>query len=132
MTFLIFFHQSIPSVSEIYSMLHSSSPDNASSALLQLHTAPNCQYKVFHPHFLVFSKVNLSVRELTLYFFFFLYRCLFGLRFPKCLGRCAYIVVFHLECCSSFNLIVSLSFKRNCLFFRFCVSAVQFSLSTLL
>uniref|UniRef100_A0A8C1CI38 GPI inositol-deacylase n=1 Tax=Cyprinus carpio carpio TaxID=630221 RepID=A0A8C1CI38_CYPCA len=37
---------SIPSVSEIYSMLHSSSPDNASSALLQLHTAPNCQYKV--------------------------------------------------------------------------------------
>ncbi|XP_026073937.1 GPI inositol-deacylase-like [Carassius auratus] len=37
---------SIPSVSEIYSVLHSSRPDNASSALLQLHTAPNCQYKV--------------------------------------------------------------------------------------
>ncbi|XP_016325152.1 GPI inositol-deacylase-like isoform X1 [Sinocyclocheilus anshuiensis] len=37
---------SIPSVSEIYSMLHSSRPDNATSALLQLHTAPNCQYKV--------------------------------------------------------------------------------------
>ncbi|KAL1267888.1 hypothetical protein QQF64_033251 [Cirrhinus molitorella] len=37
---------SIPSVSEIYSMLHTSRPDNASSALLQLHTAPNCQYKV--------------------------------------------------------------------------------------
>ncbi|XP_058642833.1 GPI inositol-deacylase isoform X1 [Onychostoma macrolepis] len=37
---------SIPSVSDIYSMLHTSRPDNTSSALLQLHTAPNCQYKV--------------------------------------------------------------------------------------
>ncbi|XP_052421902.1 GPI inositol-deacylase isoform X1 [Carassius gibelio] len=37
---------SIPSVSDIYSTLHTSRPDNASSALLQLHTAPNCQYKV--------------------------------------------------------------------------------------
>ncbi|XP_057192030.1 GPI inositol-deacylase [Triplophysa rosa] len=37
---------SIPSVIEIYGMLHTSRPDNTSSALLQLHTAPNCQYKV--------------------------------------------------------------------------------------
>lgn len=37
---------STPSVSEIFSMLHSSRPDNTSSAMLQLHTAPNCQYKV--------------------------------------------------------------------------------------
>lgn len=27
-------------------MLHTSRPDNTSGALLQLHTAPNCQYKV--------------------------------------------------------------------------------------
>ncbi|XP_065107646.1 GPI inositol-deacylase [Paramisgurnus dabryanus] len=37
---------SIPSVSEIYGMLHTSRPDSNSSAVLQLHTAPNCQYKV--------------------------------------------------------------------------------------
>lgn len=37
---------SIPSVTEISAMLHTSRQDNTSSALLQLHTAPNCQYKV--------------------------------------------------------------------------------------
>ncbi|XP_041857330.1 GPI inositol-deacylase isoform X2 [Melanotaenia boesemani] len=37
---------SVPSVSEISGMLHMSRPDNASGVLLQLHTAPNCQYKV--------------------------------------------------------------------------------------
>ncbi|RXN29249.1 GPI inositol-deacylase-like isoform X2 [Labeo rohita] len=42
----VFPHPSIPSVSEINSMLHTSRPDNTSSALLQIHTAPNCQYKV--------------------------------------------------------------------------------------
>lgn len=37
---------SIPAVTEISAMLHTSRQDNTSSALLQLHTAPNCQYKV--------------------------------------------------------------------------------------
>lgn len=37
---------SIPSVTEIPAMLHTSRLDNTSSALLLLHTAPNCQYKV--------------------------------------------------------------------------------------
>ncbi|XP_076603383.1 GPI inositol-deacylase [Chaetodon auriga] len=37
---------SVPSVTEISGMLHTSRPDNASGVLLQLHTAPNCQYKV--------------------------------------------------------------------------------------
>uniref|UniRef100_A0A1A7X8R4 GPI inositol-deacylase n=2 Tax=Iconisemion striatum TaxID=60296 RepID=A0A1A7X8R4_9TELE len=37
---------SVPSVAEISGMLHTSRPDNTSSVLLQLHTAPNCQYKV--------------------------------------------------------------------------------------
>ncbi|XP_034042742.1 GPI inositol-deacylase [Thalassophryne amazonica] len=37
---------SVPSVTEISGMLHTSRPDNTSSVLLQLHTAPNCQYKV--------------------------------------------------------------------------------------
>ncbi|KAM4731535.1 GPI inositol-deacylase [Anableps anableps] len=37
---------SVPSAAEISGMLHTSRPDNASSVLLQLHTAPNCQYKV--------------------------------------------------------------------------------------
>ncbi|XP_066543052.1 GPI inositol-deacylase [Hoplias malabaricus] len=37
---------SIPSVTEISGMLHTARSDNTSSALLQLHTAPNCQYKV--------------------------------------------------------------------------------------
>ncbi|XP_060945118.1 GPI inositol-deacylase [Limanda limanda] len=37
---------SVPSVTEISGMLHTSSPDNTSDVLLQLHTAPNCQYKV--------------------------------------------------------------------------------------
>ncbi|XP_036417811.1 GPI inositol-deacylase isoform X2 [Colossoma macropomum] len=36
----------IPSVTEISGMLHMPRHDNTSSALLQLHTAPNCQYKV--------------------------------------------------------------------------------------
>ncbi|KAK7938395.1 hypothetical protein WMY93_001721 [Mugilogobius chulae] len=39
------FHQ-CPMVTEISGMLHTSRPDNSSSAILQLHTAPNCQYKV--------------------------------------------------------------------------------------
>uniref|UniRef100_A0A4W4DUK2 GPI inositol-deacylase n=1 Tax=Electrophorus electricus TaxID=8005 RepID=A0A4W4DUK2_ELEEL len=39
----------IPSVTEMSGMLHTSRHDNTSSALLQLHTSPNCQYKViFH------------------------------------------------------------------------------------
>uniref|UniRef100_A0A3Q1I2Y5 GPI inositol-deacylase n=1 Tax=Anabas testudineus TaxID=64144 RepID=A0A3Q1I2Y5_ANATE len=37
---------SVPSVTEISGMLHTSRPDNTSDVLLQLHTAPNCQYKV--------------------------------------------------------------------------------------
>ncbi|RVE57714.1 hypothetical protein OJAV_G00201970 [Oryzias javanicus] len=38
---------SVPSVTEISGMLHTSRPDNSSSGvLLELHTAPNCQYKV--------------------------------------------------------------------------------------
>ncbi|XP_014028444.2 GPI inositol-deacylase isoform X2 [Salmo salar] len=37
---------SIPSVTEISGMLHTSSPDNSAGVLLQLHTAPNCHYKV--------------------------------------------------------------------------------------
>lgn len=37
---------SIPSVTEISGMLHTSRPNNSSGVLLQLHTAPNCQYKV--------------------------------------------------------------------------------------
>ncbi|XP_030642693.1 GPI inositol-deacylase [Chanos chanos] len=36
----------VPSVTEISAMLHTQRPDNSSSAILQLHTAPNCQYKV--------------------------------------------------------------------------------------
>uniref|UniRef100_A0A1A8PCW7 GPI inositol-deacylase n=1 Tax=Nothobranchius rachovii TaxID=451742 RepID=A0A1A8PCW7_9TELE len=40
---------SVPSVAEISGMLHTSRPDNTSSVLLQLHTAPNCQYKVPQP-----------------------------------------------------------------------------------
>ncbi|KAJ8012436.1 hypothetical protein DPEC_G00042750 [Dallia pectoralis] len=38
---------SVPSVTEISGMLHTSRPDNTTGALLQLHTAPNCQYKIF-------------------------------------------------------------------------------------
>lgn len=37
---------SVPSATEISGMLHTSRPDNSSDVLLQLHTAPNCQYKV--------------------------------------------------------------------------------------
>ncbi|KAM4561752.1 GPI inositol-deacylase isoform 1-T1 [Fundulus diaphanus] len=37
---------STPSAADIPAMLHTSRPDNASAVLLQLHTAPNCQYKV--------------------------------------------------------------------------------------
>lgn len=37
---------SIPSATEMNGMLHTSRQDNTSSVLLQLHTAPNCQYKV--------------------------------------------------------------------------------------
>ncbi|XP_037095386.1 GPI inositol-deacylase [Syngnathus acus] len=37
---------SAPSVTEISAMLHTNRPDNESSVHLQLHTAPNCQYKV--------------------------------------------------------------------------------------
>ncbi|KAF7667291.1 hypothetical protein LDENG_00068710 [Lucifuga dentata] len=37
---------SVPSVTEISGMIHTSRPDNTSGVLLQLHTAPNCQYKV--------------------------------------------------------------------------------------
>ncbi|XP_036830012.1 GPI inositol-deacylase isoform X2 [Oncorhynchus mykiss] len=37
---------SIPSVTEISGMLHTSRPDNSTGVLLQLHTAPNCLYKV--------------------------------------------------------------------------------------
>ncbi|KAJ8350508.1 hypothetical protein SKAU_G00256380 [Synaphobranchus kaupii] len=37
---------SLPSATEIAAMLHTSRPGNTSSALLQLHTAPNCQYKI--------------------------------------------------------------------------------------
>ncbi|XP_077436084.1 GPI inositol-deacylase [Vanacampus margaritifer] len=37
---------SVPSVTEISGMLHTNRPDNESSVVLQLHTAPNCQYKV--------------------------------------------------------------------------------------
>ncbi|XP_047457447.1 GPI inositol-deacylase [Mugil cephalus] len=37
---------SVPSVAEISGMLHTSRPDNSSCVVLQLHTAPNCQYKV--------------------------------------------------------------------------------------
>ncbi|KAM9447957.1 GPI inositol-deacylase isoform 2-T2 [Salvelinus alpinus] len=37
---------SIPSVTEISGMLHTSRPDNSTGVLLQLHTAPNCHYKV--------------------------------------------------------------------------------------
>uniref|UniRef100_A0A665UVL9 GPI inositol-deacylase n=1 Tax=Echeneis naucrates TaxID=173247 RepID=A0A665UVL9_ECHNA len=37
---------SVPSVTEISGMLHTSRPDNTSAVILQLHTAPNCQYKV--------------------------------------------------------------------------------------
>ncbi|KAM9850818.1 GPI inositol-deacylase [Aulostomus maculatus] len=37
---------SVPSVAEISGMLHTSRPDNSSGVVLQLHTAPNCQYKV--------------------------------------------------------------------------------------
>ncbi|XP_028289611.1 GPI inositol-deacylase [Parambassis ranga] len=36
----------VPSVTELSGMLHTSRPDNTSGVLLQLHTAPNCQYKV--------------------------------------------------------------------------------------
>ncbi|KAJ8410602.1 hypothetical protein AAFF_G00195060 [Aldrovandia affinis] len=36
----------LPSVTEMAGMLHTSHPSNTSSVLLQLHTAPNCQYKV--------------------------------------------------------------------------------------
>uniref|UniRef100_A0A8C4NLU3 GPI inositol-deacylase n=1 Tax=Dicentrarchus labrax TaxID=13489 RepID=A0A8C4NLU3_DICLA len=36
---------SVPSVTEISGMLHTRRPDNTSGVLLQLHTAPNCQYK---------------------------------------------------------------------------------------
>ncbi|AWP12711.1 putative GPI inositol-deacylase [Scophthalmus maximus] len=37
---------SVPSVTEISGMVHTSRPDNTSAVRLQLHTAPNCQYKV--------------------------------------------------------------------------------------
>lgn len=37
---------SMPSLTEISGMLHTSRPDNSSDVLLQLHTAPNCMYKV--------------------------------------------------------------------------------------
>lgn len=47
------FFSSIPSVTEIGAMLHTSRQDNTSSALLQLHTAPNCQYKVIGAHFFI-------------------------------------------------------------------------------
>ncbi|XP_076854507.1 GPI inositol-deacylase [Brachyhypopomus gauderio] len=36
----------VPSTTEISGMLHTSRHDNTSSAVLQLHTSPNCQYKV--------------------------------------------------------------------------------------
>lgn len=57
----------------------------------------------------------------------FLYRCLFGLHFPKCLGRYGYIVVFNL----SFQLWKQSHIQKELLlFFRFYVSVVQFCLST--
>lgn len=37
---------SVPSLTEISGMLHTSRPDNGSDVLLQLHTAPNCHYRV--------------------------------------------------------------------------------------
>ncbi|XP_076012185.1 GPI inositol-deacylase isoform X2 [Genypterus blacodes] len=37
---------SVPSVTEMSGMLHTRGLDNTSAVLLQLHTAPNCQYKV--------------------------------------------------------------------------------------
>uniref|UniRef100_A0A8D3DF78 GPI inositol-deacylase n=1 Tax=Scophthalmus maximus TaxID=52904 RepID=A0A8D3DF78_SCOMX len=37
---------SVPSVTEISGMVHTSRPDNTSAVRLQLHTAPNCQYKI--------------------------------------------------------------------------------------
>lgn len=37
---------SVPSLAEISGMLHTSRPDNSSDVLLQLHTAPNCHYRV--------------------------------------------------------------------------------------
>ncbi|MBN3307273.1 PGAP1 deacylase, partial [Amia calva] len=37
---------SVPSATQIFVKLHTSRPDNSSSAALQLHTAPDCQYKV--------------------------------------------------------------------------------------
>eukprot|EP00066_Takifugu_rubripes_P021894 XP_011611160.1 PREDICTED: GPI inositol-deacylase isoform X1 [Takifugu rubripes] len=36
----------VPSLTEISGMLHTSRSDNSSDVLLQLHTAPNCQYRV--------------------------------------------------------------------------------------
>lgn len=42
----LFLSTSVPSVTEISGMLHTGRPDNTSGVLLQLHTAPNCQYKV--------------------------------------------------------------------------------------
>uniref|UniRef100_A0A673N8N1 GPI inositol-deacylase n=1 Tax=Sinocyclocheilus rhinocerous TaxID=307959 RepID=A0A673N8N1_9TELE len=76
---------SIPSVSDIYSMLHTSRPDNASSALLQLHTAPNCQYKV-------------SIRT----------------SFPKVLGQVCLQCGISFGMLLTFNLRVFLIFKRIC------------------
>ena len=46
--FPLFLSLSIPSITEISGMLHTSRPVNTSSARLLLHTAPNCQYKVLH------------------------------------------------------------------------------------
>ncbi|XP_008327156.1 GPI inositol-deacylase [Cynoglossus semilaevis] len=37
---------SVPSVTEVSGMLHTSRPDNTSCVLLHIHTAPNCHYKV--------------------------------------------------------------------------------------
>ncbi|XP_019727635.1 GPI inositol-deacylase isoform X2 [Hippocampus comes] len=42
----VFTTASVPSVAEISGMLHTNRPDNVSSVVLQLHTSPNCQYKV--------------------------------------------------------------------------------------
>lgn len=64
--------------------------------------APHCpqlpiQGIVFHPQLLFYQRRTYQLS--ATHFVFCLYRCLFGLRFQKCLGRCACIVVFNLACC---------------------------------
>lgn len=120
-----FFHQSIPSVSDIYSMLHTSRPDNASSALLQLHTAPNCQYKVlyFIPSCCFLKGELISYRQHILYFVFIGVYSDFVSKSAWAGVLALWYLIWHAVTFQPQNIP---QIQKELFFFRFCVSVVQF------